>query len=100
MSFLHSLGSSVRKTRVPRCHSRFRCELLALAWALPIVTVFVLVTQHLRNEEQNDNNLVDLAHDMNHTLSFVAVVEGRETIEKLKMAVLFEAPTGLMFQFP
>jgi len=46
-----------------------------------------LATQHLQKEEENDNNLIDLAHDMNRTLSFVTIAEGRAKIEKLKLIV-------------
>jgi hypothetical protein len=44
-------------------------------------------TQHLQKDEENDQNLVDLAHDMNHALSFVTIVEGRAKVEKLKLIV-------------
>lgn len=81
------LGPSVCKARVPGRHSRFRCELLALTLDLSIVTAFVPVPQHLRKEEQNDDNLVDLAHNMNHTLTFVALVKDRAEIEKLQSIV-------------
>jgi hypothetical protein len=46
-----------------------------------------LHTQHLQKEEENDNSLIDLAHDMTCTLSFVAVVEDRAKIEKLKLII-------------
>jgi hypothetical protein len=46
-----------------------------------------LATQHLQKDEENDQNLTDLAHDMNRTLSFVTIVEGRAKIEKLKSIV-------------
>jgi hypothetical protein len=46
-----------------------------------------LTAQHLQKEEENDQNLIDLAHDMNHALSFVTIVEGRAKIVKLKLIV-------------
>jgi len=51
------------------------------------ITDLVLATQHLQKEEENDNNLIDLAHDMNRTLSFVTIAEGRAKIEKLKLII-------------
>jgi hypothetical protein len=46
------------------------------------VVDLALPTQHLQKEEENDNNFIDLAHDMNRTLSFVAIVEDRAKIEQ------------------
>jgi len=51
------------------------------------VTDHSFVTQHLQKEEESDNNLIDLAHDMSRTLSFVVIVEDRAKIEKLKFIV-------------
>lgn len=52
-----------------------------------LITDYSLITQHLQKEEESDNKLVDLAHDMSRTLSFVVIVEDRAKIEKLKLIV-------------
>jgi hypothetical protein len=51
------------------------------------ITDLPTLTQHLQKDEENDNNLIDLAHDMNRTLSYVTIVEDRAKIENLKLVV-------------
>jgi len=45
------------------------------------------VAQHLRREEEYDENLCNLARAMGNTLSFICIAKERAKIEKLKLLV-------------